>query len=87
MARTAVSGRLTTRGAWRPAVLVDRKAETDTARTLVLDAEDWTDHLPGQHVDIRLTAEDGYQAARSYSLAAPSLRESDRGNGAADGWG
>lgn len=41
-------------------------------RTIVFDCPGWTGHLPGQHVDIRLTAEDGYQALRSYSLAAPA---------------
>ncbi|WP_307833553.1 ferredoxin reductase [Pimelobacter simplex] len=49
-----------------------RRAETATASTLCLRVEDWNGHLPGQHVDVRLTAPDGYQAARSYSLAAPA---------------
>ncbi|HSC92077.1 MAG TPA: FAD-binding oxidoreductase [Gaiellaceae bacterium] len=40
-------------------------------RTLVLDVPDWPGHLAGQHVDVRLTAEDGYTAERSYSLASP----------------
>ncbi|MGH2578225.1 MAG: ferredoxin reductase, partial [Actinomycetota bacterium] len=40
--------------------------------SLVLDAPGWVGHRPGQHVDVRLTAEDGYQAQRSYSLAAPA---------------
>jgi ferredoxin-NADP reductase len=53
-------------------VLVERCAETPTATTLVLDVAGWPGHLAGQHVDVRLTAEDGYQAARSYSLAAPA---------------
>ncbi|WP_229402047.1 ferredoxin reductase [Micromonospora okii] len=57
---------------WRVARLVERRAETPTARTLVLDVPGWPGHLPGQHVDVRLTAADGYQAARSYSLAAPA---------------
>jgi ferredoxin-NADP reductase len=39
-------------------------------RSLVLDVEDWPGHRPGQHVDVRLTAEDGYQAQRSYSIAS-----------------
>jgi ferredoxin-NADP reductase len=45
---------------------------TETARTksIVLDAADWPGHLAGQHVDVRLTAEDGYQAQRSYSIAS-----------------
>ncbi|GGM66117.1 ferredoxin reductase [Dactylosporangium sucinum] len=66
MARAAVPGRLT----WRKAVLREARQETPTARTLVLDVEDWPGHLPGQHVDLRLTAEDGYTAQRSYSIAS-----------------
>jgi ferredoxin-NADP reductase len=46
------------------------RSETPRAKTLVLDAPDWPGHLPGQHVDIRLTAEDGYQSQRSYSIAS-----------------
>ncbi|WBB52713.1 ferredoxin reductase [Verrucosispora sp. WMMD573] len=57
---------------WRAARLVAHRTETPTARTLVLEVPGWPAHLPGQHVDIRLTAPDGYQAARSYSLAAPA---------------
>ncbi len=57
---------------WQPARLVSRRVETPTAQTLVLQVSQWPAHLPGQHVDIRLTAPDGYQAARSYSLAAPA---------------
>lgn len=40
-------------------------------RSVVLDVPGWPGHLPGQHVDVRLTAEDGYQAQRSYSIATP----------------
>ena len=40
-------------------------------KSLILDVPDWTTHLAGQHVDVRLTAEDGYQAQRSYSIASP----------------
>jgi ferredoxin-NADP reductase len=45
---------------------------TETARTksIALDPADWPGHLAGQHVDVRLTAEDGYQAQRSYSIAS-----------------
>jgi ferredoxin-NADP reductase len=39
-------------------------------RVLTLDVPEWTGSLPGQHLDLRLTAEDGYQAVRSYSLAS-----------------
>ncbi|MGW5687353.1 ferredoxin reductase [Nonomuraea sp. NPDC003754] len=56
---------------WRRARLAAARAETPTARTLVFDVADWPGHLPGQHVDIRLTAPDGYTAQRSYSLATP----------------
>jgi ferredoxin-NADP reductase len=72
MARAAVPGGLKARRVWRPGVLVDRRQETDTAHTLVFEVADWPGHLAGQHVDVRLTADDGYQASRSYSLAAPA---------------
>ena len=57
---------------WRVARLVGVHDETATAQTLVLDVPGWPGHLAGQHVDLQLTAEDGYQAQRSYSLAAPA---------------
>src|SRR4051812_4427729 len=66
MARAAVLGRLT----WRVATVAAVRAETDTVHTLVLDVAGWPGHLPGQHVDVRLTAEDGYTAQRSYSVAS-----------------
>ena len=44
--------------------------ETASVRTLSLDVPDWAGHQAGQHLDIRLTAEDGYQAERSYSIAS-----------------
>ena len=44
--------------------------ETPRVRSIVLDLPDWTGHRAGQHVDVRLTAEDGYQAQRSYSIAS-----------------
>jgi ferredoxin-NADP reductase len=46
------------------------RTETPSARTLVLDVPGWPGHLPGQHVDVRLTAPDGYAAQRSYSIAS-----------------
>ncbi|GAB3808488.1 ferredoxin reductase [Micromonospora zhanjiangensis] len=49
--------------------LVERRDETATAGTLVLEVPGWPGHLGGQHVDVRLTAEDGYRAERSYSIA------------------
>lgn len=54
---------------WRVATLVERRRETATAHTLVLDVPDWPGHEAGQHVDVRLTAPDGYSAVRSYSIA------------------
>jgi ferredoxin-NADP reductase len=72
MARAAIPGGLKVRRAWRPAQLVERRRETESASTLVLEVTDWPGHLAGQHIDVRLTAPDGYQAARSYSLAAPT---------------
>jgi ferredoxin-NADP reductase len=55
---------------WQVATVADVRQETPSARTLVLDLPDWPGHLPGQHVDVRLTAEDGYTAQRSYSIAS-----------------
>ena len=66
MARAAVPGRLT----WRVGTVAEVRTETATARTLVLELPDWPGHLPGQHVDVRLTAPDGYSAERSYSIAS-----------------
>jgi ferredoxin-NADP reductase len=56
---------------WREAEVVEVIAETPRARSLVLRVPEWPGHLPGQHVDVRLTAEDGYQTERSYSIASP----------------
>jgi ferredoxin-NADP reductase len=66
VARAAVRRRLT----WQVAEVRAVRGETDTARTLVLDLPDWPGHLAGQHVDVRLTAEDGYSTQRSYSIAS-----------------
>ena len=44
--------------------------ETERVHSIVLEVPDWPGHLPGQHVDVRLTAEDGYQAQRSYSIGS-----------------
>ncbi|MRH92074.1 oxidoreductase [Nocardia sp. SYP-A9097] len=57
---------------WQPAELTAARSETPSARTLTLRVPGWPGHLPGQHVDVRLTAPDGYHAERSYSLAAPA---------------
>jgi len=66
MARAAVLGRLT----WSAADVVEVIEETPRVRTLVLDVPGWSGHRAGQHVDVRLTAEDGYQAQRSYSISS-----------------
>ena len=67
MAGTAVLGRLT----WLVAEVAGLITETPRVRTIVLDAPGWPGHRAGQHLDVRLTAEDGYQAQRSYSIASP----------------
>ena len=71
MAGAAVHGRLT----WLAAEVVAIVEETRNVRSIVLRVPGWMGHLPGQHVDIRLTAEDGYQAQRSYSIATPAAGE------------
>jgi ferredoxin-NADP reductase len=55
---------------WRVATVEAARTETPSARTLVLRVPDWPGHLPGQHVDVRLTAPDGYSTERSYSIAS-----------------
>ncbi|MGP3917030.1 ferredoxin reductase [Nonomuraea sp. 10N515B] len=57
---------------WQAARLHEVRDETATARSLVFDVPGWPGHVAGQHVDVRLTAEDGYTTQRSYSLAAPA---------------
>ena len=59
---------------WQRATVKAIKAETPEVKTLTLALPDWTAHRPGQHYDIRLTAEDGYSAQRSYSIASPPER-------------
>jgi ferredoxin-NADP reductase len=66
MAGTALRGRLT----WRLARVLGTRPEAADCATLALEVPDWPGHRPGQHVDVRLTAEDGYQAERSYSIAS-----------------
>jgi ferredoxin-NADP reductase len=66
MAGTALPGRLT----WQLAELVEVVVETPRVKTLVFDVPGWPGHRAGQHVDVRLTAADGYQAERSYSIAS-----------------
>jgi ferredoxin-NADP reductase len=55
---------------WRSATVRELIRETPTAATLILDVPGWPGHRAGQHLDLRLTAEDGYQAQRSYSIAS-----------------
>ncbi len=66
MAGAALPGRLI----WRAARVVGIINETPRVRTIMLDCPGWPGHLAGQHVDVRLTADDGYQAQRSYSIAS-----------------
>jgi ferredoxin-NADP reductase len=66
MARAAVLGRLT----WTLGEVVNTIAETPTVKSLVLSVPEWSGHRAGQHVDVRLTAEDGYEAQRSYSIGS-----------------
>ena len=55
---------------WQVATVTALHAETPRVKTISLNVPAWMAHRPGQHVDIRLTAEDGYQAERSYSIAS-----------------
>jgi ferredoxin-NADP reductase len=56
---------------WQLGTVVEIRQETPRVKSLILDLPDWNTHLAGQHVDVRLTAEDGYQAQRSYSIGSP----------------
>jgi ferredoxin-NADP reductase len=66
-ARAAVQRRLL----WLHATLLENRRETARVHRLVFDVPRWPGHLPGQHIDLRLTAEDGYTTQRSYSVASP----------------
>jgi ferredoxin-NADP reductase len=66
VAGTAVLRRLT----WQVATVEEVVDETPRVRTIVLDVPDWPGHRAGQHLDVRLTAEDGYRAEREYSIAS-----------------
>jgi len=66
VARAAIQRRLT----WRVARVAEVVDETPRVRSLALSVPDWPGHRAGQHVDVRLTAEDGYVAERSYSIAS-----------------
>jgi ferredoxin-NADP reductase len=65
--RGTVLGRLI----WQLGEVVATKQETARVKSITFTVPDWMGHRPGQHVDVRLTAEDGYQAERSYSIASP----------------
>jgi ferredoxin-NADP reductase len=71
VARAAVRRRLS----WLEAEAVGLVEEAPGVRSIELEVPGWPGHLPGQHVDVRLTAEDGYQAQRSYSIATPAAGE------------
>jgi ferredoxin-NADP reductase len=64
--RAALPGRLS----WQLADVVEQVDETPRVRSIILDSPGWPGHRAGQHVDVRLTAPDGYQAQRSYSIAS-----------------
>ena len=66
METTAVRRRLT----WQTAAVTSIARETDAVATIELKPPDWPGHRAGQHLDVRLTAEDGYAAERSYSIAS-----------------
>ncbi|MEW5990608.1 MAG: ferredoxin reductase [Chloroflexota bacterium] len=60
--------------AWRLATIVGIRDETPTVKSFALSIPDWPSHRPGQHVDLRLTAADGYSVERSYSIASEPER-------------
>jgi len=62
---------------WQVATLTKIKPETPTVKTLTFSLPSWDPHLPGQHYDIRLTAPDGYQTERSYSIASEPERQGE----------
>jgi len=64
-------------GRWQIATVVSIERETPTVKTFRLELPMWMPHLPGQHYDVRLTAPDGYQAQRSYSIASSPLDEGE----------
>src|SRR5258706_1344519 len=71
MERRTLPGRLI----WQLGTVVATQAEPTRTRSITLTVPNWMGHRPGQHVDVRLTAEDGYQAERSYSIASPPEEE------------
>ena len=71
MVGAALQRRLT----WRTAEVAELVDETPSTRTVAMTVPDWPGHQAGQHLDVRLTADDGYQAQRSYSIASPPETE------------
>jgi ferredoxin-NADP reductase len=71
MTVTETAARPARRLEWQLAQVREIVVETYRVKSFMLHVTNWQGHLPGQHVDIRLTAEDGYQAQRSYSIASP----------------
>ena len=67
MERRTLPGRLS----WQLGEVVAIRSETARTKSITLVLPNWRGHRAGQHVDVRLTAEDGYQAERSYSIASP----------------
>jgi ferredoxin-NADP reductase len=67
MERGTLLGRLN----WQLAEVINTQVETARTRSIQLAVPTWPGHRPGQHVDVRLTAEDGYRVERSYSIASP----------------
>src|SRR5438132_10348711 len=67
MERRTLPGRLT----WQLGEVVTTQPETARTKSITLVVPNWMGHQAGQHVDVRLTAADGYQAERSYSIASP----------------
>jgi ferredoxin-NADP reductase len=59
---------------WQLATVIAVRDETPTVRTFTLGLPSWPGHRPGQHIDVRLTAEDGYSVERSYSIASEPER-------------
>ncbi|HEV2654694.1 MAG TPA: ferredoxin reductase [Ktedonobacteraceae bacterium] len=71
MERRTLPGRLS----WQRGEVIATRAETARARSITIALPNWVGHRAGQHVDVRLTAEDGYQVERSYSIASPPEQE------------
>jgi ferredoxin-NADP reductase len=68
---TVTNVRVPKASAWQPATVVSIREETPRVKTIQFAVDNWPGHVSGQHADVRLTAEDGYRAERSYSIASP----------------